>query len=144
MAKTININNGVGTSNILNGNYNSRYFVYIPSPLYGKDKKLDRIVSIIENDYAKNHIIITSTVSNILKNNDDIMRLRKKGYSFALVFDEFKNYTSEELAYIFMADYYFMDSYLDADKVCASIPSEIIKKIIKDNILFNHGNILIL
>ena len=119
---------------ILNGNYNSRYFVYIPSPLYGKDKKLDRIVSIIENDYAKNHIIITSTVSNIIKNNDDIMRLRKKGYSFALVFDEYKDYASEELAYIFMADYYFIDEKMDKSKLLKGIPKQISDKVITDNI----------
>lgn len=119
---------------ILNGNYNTKYFIYVPNPLYGKDKKLDRIVSIIENDYAKNHIIITSTVSNILKNNDDIMRLRKKGYSFALIFDEYKDYTSEELAYIFMADYYFIDEKMDKNKLHKGIPKQILDKVIIDNI----------
>lgn len=124
---------------ILNGNSNAKYFVYIPNPLYGKDKKLDRIASIIDNEYAKNHIIITSTVSNILQNNDDIMRLRKKGYLFALIFDEYKEYTSEELAYIFMSDYYFTDEKMDLSKLSKNIPKQIYDKIIIDNILKRIG-----
>ncbi len=124
---------------ILNGNSNAKYFVYIPNPLYGKDKKLDRIASIIDNEYAKNHIIITSTVSNILQNNDDIMRLRKKGYLFALIFDEYKEYTSEELAYIFMSDYYFTDKKMDLSKLSKNIPKQIYDKIIIDNILKRIG-----
>ncbi len=124
---------------ILNGNYNAKYFVYIPNPLYGKDKKLDRIVSIIDNEYVKNHIIITSTVSNILQNNDDIMRLRKKGYLFALIFDEYKEYTSEELAYIFMSDYYFTDEKMDLSKLSKNIPKHIYDKIVVDNIIKRIG-----
>ena len=125
---------------IMKSDYDSKYIVYIPNALYGKDKKMDKIISIIDNEYAKNHIYILTSVSNMLSNKDDIKRLRKKGYSFAIAFNKRMDYKNDDMGYIYMADYYFMDSYLDADNVCASIPSDIIKKIIRDNISQKVGD----
>ena len=70
----------------------------------------------------------------MLSNKEDIRRLRKKGYGFAVTFNKHVDFKNDDMGYVYMADYYFMDSYLDADKVCASIPGDIINKIIKDNI----------
>ena len=60
--------------------------------------------------------------------------MRKKGYGFAVAFDKSVNFKNDDMGYVYMADYYFMDSHLDASKVCSSIPSTIIKQIIRDNI----------
>ena len=127
-------------SDMMKSNYDSKYIVYIPNALYGKDKKLDKIISIIDNEYAKSHIYILTSVSNMLLNKDDIKRLRKRGYSFAVAFNKPVDLKNDDMGYIYMADYYFMDSYLDVDKVCASIPGDIIKKIIKDNISKKIGD----
>ena len=120
--------------------YDSKYIVYIPNALYGKDKKLDKIISTIDNEYAKSHVYFLTSVSNMMRNKDDIRRLRKKGYGFALAFNKHVDLKNDDMGYVYMADYYFMDSYLEADKVCASIPSEIIEKIIKDNISKKIGD----
>ena len=121
-------------SDIMNSDYDSKYIVYVPNALYGKDKKLDKIISTLDNEYAKSHVYILTSVSNMLSNKEDIKRLRKKGYGFAVAFNKYVDLKNDDMGYIYMADYYFMDSYLDADKICESIPSEVIKKIIKDNI----------
>lgn len=127
-------------SDIMKSDYDSKYIVFIPNALYGKDKKLDKIISTIDNEYAKNHIYILTSVTNMLSNKDDIKRLRKKGYSFAVAFNRHVDLKNDDMGYVYMADYYFMDSYLDADKVCESIPGDIIGKIIKDNISKKIGD----
>ena len=38
------------------------------------------------------------------------------------------------MGYIYLADYYFIDTHLEVDKVCETLPSEIIDKLIKDNL----------
>lgn len=115
-------------------NYISKYFVYLPESLYSKDRKIDKIVSIIDNDYAKNHICILTNVSNMLKNKDDIKRLRKRGYSFACIFDKEINYKNDDMGYIYLNDYYFVDSDSDINVVCKGLPKEIVDKVIVDNI----------
>lgn len=127
-------------TDMMKSDYDSKYIVYIPNPLYGKDKKLDKIVSTIDNEYAKNHIFFLTSVSNMLNNKDDIKRLRKKGYGFALAFNKRVDLKNDDMGYIYMADYYFIDSYLDASNVCEALPSEIINSIIKDSISKKIGD----
>ena len=122
------------TKDIMKHDYDSKYLVYIPNALYGKDKKLDKIISTIDNDYAKSHVFFLTSVSNMLVNEDDIKRLSKKGYHFALSFNKPVNFNSEDMGYVYLADYYFIDTHLDADNVCESLPSEIINKLIRDNL----------
>lgn len=125
---------------VMKGDYDSKYIVYVPNALYGKDKKLDKIISTLDNEYAKSHVYILTSVSNMLSNKDDIKRLRKKGYGFAVAFNKRVEIKNDDMGYIYMADYYFMDSYLDADNICELIPTDIIKNIIKDNISKKIGD----
>lgn len=125
---------------MMRSDYSPKYFVYIPKALYGKDKKLDKIASIIDNDYAKTHIYFLTSVSNMLKNKDDLKRLRKRGYSFACVFDKRIEYKHDDMGYIYMNDYFFVDSYSDAGNVCKGVPKEITDKIIIDSISKKVGD----
>ena len=127
-------------TDMMKGDYDSKYIVYVPNALYGKDKKLDKIISTLDNEYAKSHVYILTSVSNMLSNKDDIKRLRKKGYGFAVAFNKRVEIKNDDMGYIYMADYYFMDSYLDADNICELIPTDIIKSIIKDNISKKIGD----
>ena len=127
-------------SDMMKLDYNSRYFVYIPKALYAKNKKLDKIASLIENDYAKSHIYFLTEVSHMLKNKEDFKRLRKKGYSFACIFDEHIDYKHDDLGYIYMNDYFFIDSRQDTKEILKGIPKDITNKLITDNVSKKVGN----
>lgn len=124
----------------MKADYTTKYIIYIPSGLYGKDKKLDKILSAIDNEYTKSHIIILTTLTSMLKNKDDIKRLKKRGYTFAVVYNEEINLTTEDVGYIYMADYHFVDNAIDNSKIYEIIPRETINKIIKDNINSKIGD----
>ena len=124
-----------------NRNFNDKYFIYIPKDLYDKDKKLDHIASLFDNDYAKSHIYITTTISNMLRNKEDIKRLKKKGYQFAVIFNQSINLANEDLGYLYMADYYFVDENVDFKAIKKTLPKDIVKKTINDNITKRLGNI---
>ena len=121
-------------SDMMKLDYNSKYFVFIPKALYEKNKKLDKIASLIENDYAKTHIYFLTDVSNMLKNKEDFKRLRKKGYSFACIFDKRIDYKHDDLGYIYMNDYFFIDNNQDTKDICKGVPKEITDKLIEDNV----------
>ena len=63
-----------------------------------------------------------------------IKRLRKKGYNFALLFDKKINLESEDLGYVQLAQYYFIDSReQDLQSIYEIIPNDILNKIVKDD-----------
>lgn len=122
------------TENIIKHDYNSKYIVFIPNALYEKDKKLDKIVSTMNNDYAKNHIYFLTTLSNLISNSDDINRLAKKGYHFALSFNKSLKISNKNLGYVLLADYYFIDQNEDYDMISKNLPKEINDIVIKDDL----------
>ena len=126
--------------NLINGEFKNRYILYIPSTLYQKDKKLDKILSKINDKYSNNHIYILSTLSNMLNNKDDFIRLRKKGYLFALSFDKTIKLKGDDVGYIEMCDLFFIDTHLQTPDLYESIPSSITNSLIKDNINKKTGN----
>ena len=125
---------------MLRFDYSPRYFVYIPKSLYDKNKKLDSILGTVDNDYAKNHIYFLTSASNMIKNKEDFLRLRKKGYSFACIFDKQIEYKHDDLGYIYMNDYFFIESSDDKKDICKKIPRDITNKIIEDNISKKVGD----
>ena len=128
------------SSDILKRDYNSKYYIYIPNPLYGKDKKLDKIASLFDNDYAKNHLIIATTFSNILDNKDDLLRLKKKGYNFAIIFDKECEIKEKELGYVYMADSYFIDKNYDLKVAKKQLPKDILNIAVIDDMNKKLGN----
>ena len=127
-------------SDILKRDYNTKYYIYIPEPLYGKDKKLDKIASLFDNDYAKNHLIIASTFANIINNKDDLLRLKKKGYNFAIIFDQEREIKEKELGYVYMAESYFIDKDYDLKVAKKQLPKDIINIAIVDDTNKKLGN----
>ena len=126
--------------NLMDKEYNNKYIFYIPPTLYEKDKKLDKTLTLINDEYSLNHIYVLSSLSNMLNNKDDFTRLRKKGYLFALNFDKSMKLKGVDTGYIEMCDLYFVDSSLQTTDIYESIPSSIISAIIKDNINKKTGN----
>lgn len=120
-------------SDLMRFDYNPKYFVYLPETLYSKDRKIDKIASIVDNDYSRSHIYFLTKASNMLKNKDDIKRLRKRGYSFACILDENITRKSDDMGYLYMNDYYFVDSKSNKDELCKGLPRDIIDRVIVDD-----------
>lgn len=114
--------------------YCAKYFVYFPESLYSKDRKIDKIAAIIDNEYSKNHVCFLTKSSNMLKNKDDIKRLRKRGYSFACILDKKIDYKNDDMGYFYMNDYYFIDRKGNRDELCKGLPRDIVNRIIVDDI----------
>ena len=120
--------------------YSPKYFVYLPESLYSKDRKIDKIAAIVDNDYSKSHVYFLTKSSNMLKNKDDMKRLRKRGYSFACLLDEKADYKNDDMGYFYMNDYYFIDSKSNKEELSKGLPKDIVNKIIVDDIKKKVGD----
>lgn len=114
---------------------NITYFINIPNSIYMKPNKLNKIFKLFEDEYAKNNIIVSIRYEDLIKWHKQIAALRKKGYRFAVIFDNETKIKNEQQKYISMAEYVFIDKKIMSYNLISNIPNDLIKSIINDDIL---------
>lgn len=111
--------------------FDRKYFIYIPASLYSKQKKLESLFKMIDNDYVKTNVIISLTIKDLTKNIQNIKKYKKIGYKFALVIDEKSEINEEIHNELYIVDYIFINK----DNIDIEIPKELSDKVIYENII---------
>lgn len=123
-------------------NNNRRYVLYIPQSLYAKNNKLDKVLKMIDDSYAKENVIILVKFEELVKNKKHIKEVRKLGYRFALFFDKEIVISDRNRPNIYIADYIFVNKKAEGiEKTISYMPEEIVKYIIYDNVANKIGDV---
>ena len=121
--------------------FNKKYILYVPESLYEKDNKLDKVFKLLEDEYAKNNVIVLAQYDKLVKNKKVIKDLIKLGYKFAVDIEnnEIKN---KDISMIQLMTYIFMPKkrkgVLSSIDVLAAMPNE--NNIIYDDIASKVGS----
>lgn len=67
---------------MLAGDFNKKYILYVRESLYGKVNKLIKIFKLFEDDYAKSNVIILVRYDYLVEYKKNIIKLMKAGYKF--------------------------------------------------------------
>ena len=67
---------------MLAGDFNKKYILYVRESLYGKVNKLIKIFKLFEDDYAKSNVIILVRYDYLTEYKKNIIKLMKAGYKF--------------------------------------------------------------
>lgn len=119
---------------MVNFNFNKKYMIYIPSSLYTKEKKYERILNLFNNEYCKKHISILVSISDFITYRDFIMNFKRDGYNFSIIYDSEVKILYEDYGNLYIADYIFINKDdIDISKVFAFIPEEIYSKFVFDD-----------
>lgn len=104
--------------------FTNKYILTLESSLFGKKKKLNRLLSSIDNPLTKKYLSLKILASDYLKNKEFVQEKIKEGYKFAIVLDE---EVSQNEFILFSYIYVFEDSEFfdiimnDKDKIAARI-----------------------
>ena len=85
-----------------------KYFIYIPSTLYAKDNKLDKIFEIFDDEFAKNNISILVQYNELSENKKAIKMLTKKGYHFSLDMNDVELIKKKDINDLYILDQIFI------------------------------------
>ncbi len=122
-------------------NFRIKYIVYMPDSLYDKEKKLERFLKMIDDEYAKSNVIILTTFSNLLNNKLIIKKARKMGYKFALTFEDNDIIEEKDLKYLYMVNYIFANKKAhNMAKIMSLLPEELAENIIYEDIYGKVGD----
>lgn len=73
---------------IISCNFKREYLVEFNVNLFNKKDKLKRLLNIMDNDIAKENIIIKISYKDFLKNKDIVYNYIKLGYKFGIIIDD--------------------------------------------------------
>ena len=83
---------------VLAGNFKRVYVVDFATSLFGKAKKLEQIIEVINNPAAQDKILLEVKFSDFMNNKNGIFKLMKRGFKFCLkTSGDMKQLTNEEL-----------------------------------------------
>ena len=128
---------------MLEADFNKKYIIYMPESLYSKENKIANIFEIFEDEYAKNSVIVLTKYAEL--NKKIIKKYVKDGYHFAVNLEN-NEVKGKDQGCIELMDFIFVDkqvkkSVLSSIDVLASIPEELHKKVIYDDIASKVGDL---
>ncbi len=125
--------------NMMNGEFDNKYLLYIPETLYEKGKKFERVISAFDDEFAKNSVMIIVPYETALEYRTIIKKVMKLGYKFALAFKE--NDIALESSIELLETYeYIFASKKNLEKITTKISDDVKKKVIYENITSKVGD----
>lgn len=90
-------------NDIIKGIFTNNYLIDFYISLLDKEKKIRRILNVIDNNICKEKIILKVSYQDFIKNKEEILKYTKEGYKFALCLDEefIKSNTNSQILDIF-------------------------------------------
>ena len=121
-------------NDMLTGEFNKKYLIHIPESLYKKEKKLWRILKIIDDEYAKAHVLIVATCKDMNTHKAIIKKMKKLAFKIALVFE--RNSNSKRQDILHMANVIFVDKKDNSfKKIISTIPDDMLENVVYDDII---------
>lgn len=121
--------------------FNKKYILYMPKSLYNKEKKLEKLLKMIDDKYAKENVIILITLEGLLNNKDFITKIRKQDYRFALTFDKVTMVEEKDRGDLYIVDYIFVSRKIaNSIKVLSFIPEDLKENIVYEDIINKVGD----
>ena len=127
--------------NMINSDFNKKYLVYLPNTLYYKDKKIEKILSMIGDEHAKESVVILLSIEDLIKHKVLIKALKKEGYNFALVLTNESIIDSKNTTLMNMVNYIFVDKNIpNIVKKLSILPEDVADKLVYEDITEKIGD----
>ena len=126
---------------MLKGDFNKKYLVGIPNTLLSKEKKIERTLKLIEDEYAKENIIFLVDIKDFISKDILIKKKIKAGYKFAVVISDELEINKKDYKTLLSATYIFVDKRVDnAVEMLNDLTVDLMEKVVYENILTKVGS----
>lgn len=120
------------TKDMLISDFGKKYIIYLPSSLYEKEKKYEKLLRIIEDEFAKENVYILIKYDDLVNNKLLVKRIKKNGYRFALIIEKNTLIKEKDKNSMVISDFIFIGR---KDPNLTKIPEELRSSIIYEDIL---------
>ena len=121
--------------------FNKKYVLYLPKSLYSKEKKIEKVLNMIDDEHAKQSTIFLMRIDDLLKYKNLIKKLKKEGYQFATAIDEEFEVDNSNKSSMSLVDYIFVDKNIpNIVKTLSLLPEDVTDKVIYEDIIEKIGD----
>ncbi len=120
---------------MMKSKFERNYILYLPSTLYEKEKKIERLFNAIDDSYVKDKVIILVNINDFLNYKGVIKQYIKEGYRFSIVYDNEVKVGYENYGNLYAVNHIFINKEtIDVEKAFSFIPEEICSKFVYEDI----------
>ena len=128
-------------NDMINSDFEKKYIISLPESLYSKGKKLEKILSMLEDEYAKENVIIVLSMQSLIAHKITIKKFKKLGYKFAVAITEQADFDSKNHTTLALVDHIYVDKNIsNIVKTVSLLPEDVVDKIIYENIIEKIGD----
>lgn len=98
---------------VIKARFNKQYIVDFASTLFEKPTKIERTLSILENEIVQEKINFKVEYNDFIKNKENFYNLMRRGYKIAIILDETFEDTDENIDRLEMFSYIFIKEKTD-------------------------------
>ena len=138
---TLNLLSTRLVKDMITSDFNKKYVLYLPKSLYSKEKKIEKVLSMIDDEHAKQSTIFLMRIEELIKHKTIIKKLKKEGYQFAIAIDEEFEVDGSNKGTMSLADYIFVDKNIpNIVKTLSLLPEDVTDKVIYEDITEKIGD----
>ena len=129
------------SKDMLKGTFNKKYLVNMPNSLLTKEKKIERTLKLVEDEYAKENVIFLVDIKDFVSKDILIKKKVKAGYKFAVIISEEYPIDKKDFKSLLSATYIFVDKGIDnAASMLENLEVDLMEKVVYENILDKVGS----
>lgn len=91
-------------------NFEKKYFAYVPSSFFSKKVKLTRLLNVIDSPYVEEKLRCVITYDCFVKYKNNVMDFMREGFVFGIYLDDSFDYSSENIEFLELFDKIFIKS----------------------------------
>ena len=138
---TLNLLSVQLVKDMINGDFNKKYILYIPKSLYSKAKKLERILKMIDDEHAKESVVILMDLETLIKYKAAVKKLKKDGYQVSIALTSETSIDSKYYSCMELVESIYVDKNIpNIIKKLSVLPEDLADKLIYENVIENIGD----
>lgn len=124
------------------GEFNKKYFIYIPESLYAKDNKLDQVFDMLNDEFAKKNINILLAYNGLSDNKKIIKNLIKQGFNFSVDMNDVELLKKSDIKDLYILEHIFISrKKIYKTNIIDVLPEDVKPKIIYEEVSSKIGNL---
>ena len=141
MTITLNLLSVEIIKDMISSSFDRKYIISVPRSLHSKEKKFEKILKLIDDEYAKENVILLVSYEDLIKYKTKIKKIFKEGYKFAVSIGKETEIEEKNINNMTFVEFIFVDKKItNIVKKMSTLPDELMEKVVYEDILKEVGD----